>query len=78
MRNVRNWWLELEVDGAVSKVATGPRGKEGGFTLRVSQRDQGGVLRDAVVLRGVPQSDGTLVLTVGIEDRADIKITTTR
>lgn len=43
-RNVRNFWIELSVDGKATKVATGPQGKDGGFDLLVKQRDQGGII----------------------------------
>ena len=40
-RVVRNFWLEADVDGRVSTVAGGPRGKDGGITLRIYQRSGG-------------------------------------
>jgi len=43
-RNVRNFWLELEVDGKKTKVATGPVRKDGGFVLTVKQRNIGSVM----------------------------------
>jgi hypothetical protein len=43
-RNVRNFWLELEVDGKKTKVATGPVRKDGGFTLDVKMRDMGCIM----------------------------------
>jgi hypothetical protein len=60
-RNVRNFWLELKVDGKKSKVATGPVAKDGGFTLVVRQRCDGGITK-AGTLRGVALLDGTLKL----------------
>lgn len=43
-RNVRNFWLEITVDGRVRRVNVGPRDKDGGFRIRVFQRSRGQVL----------------------------------
>ena len=43
MRNVRNFWLELSVDGKQSRVDTGPRAKDGGFDLIVYVREDGDI-----------------------------------
>jgi len=40
-RNVRNFWLELQVDGRKSEVKTGPRRKDGGFSQKVFIREKG-------------------------------------
>lgn len=41
-RNVRNWWIEIELDGRATMVG-GPRHKTGGFCLNIKQRDGGGI-----------------------------------
>lgn len=41
-RNVRNFWLEIEVDGRKTKVSLGPAGKTGGARVRVFMRHEGG------------------------------------
>jgi hypothetical protein len=43
-RNVRNFWLELTVDGKKTRMATGPVRKDGGFDLVIKMRDKGQVL----------------------------------
>lgn len=48
-QNVRNFWLELDVDGSTTRIATGPRGKEGGFRLRIFQRDKDEVTKAAYI-----------------------------
>lgn len=60
-RNVRNFWLELNVDGAAKRIETGPRAKDGGFDLVILQRDKGGIVR-AATIRGVVGTDGRLNL----------------
>lgn len=61
--NVRNFWIELDVDGSKSRVETGPRGKDGGFTLVVLMRDSGGIVR-ALEVVGHAWPDGRLVVDV--------------
>lgn len=38
---MRNWWVEVEIDGRKTKLAGGPRAKDGGFELTIRQRDEG-------------------------------------
>lgn len=44
-RNVRNFWIEATIDGRGSKLEGGPRAKDGGFDLKIFQRDKGKVTR---------------------------------
>lgn len=83
-RNVRNFWIELNVDGKRTRIATGPRNKDGGFELTVYQRDKGDV-RKALYLSGYAHSDGLLRLTIDpdmpvrtYDDSASGSIVTTR
>ena len=39
-RNVRNFWLDLDVDGR-NPIATGPRSSLGGFCPRIFMREAG-------------------------------------
>ena len=43
-RNVRNFWIEIKVDGKTAKIATGPPAKDGGFSLRIKQRSNGAIM----------------------------------
>lgn len=61
-RNVRNFWLEIEVDGKKTKVATGPISKDGGVRVVVKMRDRGEIV-EAGVLTGRADSDGFLKLS---------------
>ena len=60
-RNVRNFWIELDVDGKRERIAAGPRAKDGGFSLTVKVRHLGEVL-DALEIEGMAHSDGSLTL----------------
>ena len=43
-RNVRNFWIELIVDGKKTRIATGPVRKDGGFDLTVKMRNDGEII----------------------------------
>lgn len=63
-RNVRNFWIELAVDGKKMLVETGPRARSGGFNIRIRLRSRGGIHdKDFVVDGRVSDADGMLVLT---------------
>ena len=61
-RNIRNFWIELTVDGKKSRVATGPRGKDGGFRLVVKMRDNGNII-DALGIEGDATGDRLRLFT---------------
>ena len=44
-RNVRNFWLNAEVDGRATDIATGPRRKDGGMYLNLYVRNEGDIER---------------------------------
>ena len=73
-RKVRNFWLELDVDGR-SPIATGPVSRDGGFELNVLMRDSGDI-KKAVRLVGNALEDGTLELHILPFDGEDIVIET--
>ncbi len=43
-RNVRNFWLEIEIDGRKTPIACGPARKRGGFKLLIRQRNKGRII----------------------------------
>lgn len=58
-RNVRNFWIEIEIDGRKTRFGGGPSSPDGGFTLTVKQRNHGRVT-DALHVVGTADDDGTL------------------
>ena len=62
-RNVRNFWIELDVDGSKSRVETGPRSKDGGFDATVKMRDGGSII-EALDILGRADENGTLTLRI--------------
>lgn len=59
-RCVRNFWIDLHVDGRTAPIRTGPAKKDGGFQLRVRIRENGDVSEKVLSLDGMVRSDGTL------------------
>jgi hypothetical protein len=77
-RNVRNFWLVLEVDGKRARVETGPISKSGGFKLVVLQRDKGSVVRTMEV-EGTAKENGQLVLSAyAVGQDGELHVTTER
>ena len=76
-RNVRNFWIELDVDGRSTPVATGPRRKDGGFSLTIRQRDDGDIVTPLHIV-GVATDNGALVLRVEGGVNNSFKVITNR
>lgn len=62
-RNVRNFWIEGTCDGKATPIAFGPQGKDGGFSLRIGQRE-GGDPMPVLEVSGLVTRDGRLILRV--------------
>lgn len=62
-RNVRNFWVDLDVDGRANSVGTGPQSKDGGLALFLYIRDEGKVAK-ALTVRCYPAGNGNLVMHV--------------
>ena len=58
---MRNWWIEVEIDGRKTKLVGGPRAKDGGFVLTVRQRDEG-VSVEVMAVGGIVEPNGILHL----------------
>ena len=57
---VRNFWVEVEIDGRKTKLEGGPKPKEGGLKIRLYQRDYGEVtLAGYIECEATPE--GTLI-----------------
>lgn len=62
-RCVRNFWLDAQIDGRRSRFASGPRPKDGGFTLDIYMRDRGSVPEEPLRVHGQCR-DGRLSVIV--------------
>lgn len=61
-RNVRNFWIELQVDGKKEIVATGPKNSGGGFEAKIYWRVRGAVCDVPAIIRGYVSKEGALVI----------------
>ena len=61
-RNVRNFWIEGQVDGYAYKFGMGPKSKDGGFHLNLFIRDEGSV-RPVLSIEGCEEG-GILHLSI--------------
>ena len=59
-QKVRNFWVEVECDGAVKQVG-GPRRRDGGIEIRIFMRKHGQAVH-ALYIEGKVNDDGTLQL----------------
>lgn len=59
----RNFYVEGHVDGRASDLTGGPRNREGGMRLYVTQRNHGSI-ETAFTLRSWVMVDGRLITTV--------------
>jgi len=62
-RNLRNFWLSAHVDGRKTSIGSGPRAKDGGFTLQISMRENGERIAPIRIVGRVTE-EGALVLEV--------------
>ncbi len=60
-KNVRNFWIEVTIDGRSTPIKTGPQRKDGGFELTIYQRDKGEIMK-ALTIEGTAYGDGYLLL----------------
>lgn len=80
-RIVRNFWIELEVDGKKTKVATGPRNRNGGFTLNIKVRENGEISTKSVKITGTATGNGKLYIlgeTFGVASGRSLNLVTER
>jgi hypothetical protein len=65
---IRNFYIEAYIDGRKTRLSGGPRTKDGGMSISVLMRDDGGIA-DAVDIECVATPDGTLttIVTMGTQ-----------
>ena len=76
-RNVRNFWIEVYVDGSKKKIGTGPRRADGGFDLTIYQRSAGDIIT-ALDIIGRVTTDGQITLSIRPEGKDQQTVTTSR
>lgn len=65
---LRNFWVEVEIDGRVHKLRGGPKRKDGGMTIKLHQRDRNGPREVLTVVCEtlLPDEDGTIPLVTRV------------
>jgi hypothetical protein len=67
---LRNFWITAKIDGQKTKIAGGPRAKDGGFELTILMRDDGEKIHGLTV-EGYASEDGRLRLVARESADAD-------
>lgn len=67
-RVVRNFWIDLDVDGRANSIGTGPRQGGGGFSCTILVREEGSISDKSLRIRGVNTQDNNNVLSVELMD----------
>lgn len=57
----RNWWIVVHIDGRKTELYGGPARKDGGFTLKIFQRNRGESIL-AKTLEGYVKDDKLILL----------------
>lgn len=63
-RTVRNFWVEVEIDGRRTRLRGGPARKDGGLNITIYQRDRGTIVPVLDIIGFVKADLETLVLTI--------------
>lgn len=72
MRNVRNFWIEADVDGRSAKLSSGPAGEDGGFSLVILMREKGAISDKRVRIKGWVNGGGKIMLDVATENTGKV------
>jgi hypothetical protein len=79
-RTVRNFWIDLEVDGRKHRIKAGPKSKSGGFACKILQRADGEIYeKDLVISGNVISENGfnkSLILRVWVDGEVIFSRTT--
>ena len=63
----RNFWIDTNIDGRQTKLTGGPRSKDGGMTVTISQRNEGAI-ETPVKVECIPVEDNKLQTRVYINN----------
>lgn len=42
---IRNFWIDVDIDGRKTRLSGGPKSKDGGFSMTICQRDKGQITK---------------------------------
>lgn len=75
-RNVRNFWIDLDLDGYEKVIGAGPKTKEGGFSTQIYIRNRGCV--EKILSINGRAIGNELILSAETVDGKSLKYTRTR
>ena len=67
-RNVRNFWVELDIDGKTTEIATGPRNKDGGFSMLIKIRENGSISNKRMKIYGYADNGDLEIVAAKFEE----------
>ena len=70
-RNVRNFWVELDIDGKTTEIATGPRNKDGGFSMLIKIRENGSISSKRMKINGFANNGDLEIVAAKFEERKE-------
>lgn len=71
VRNVRNFWVDVNIDGYKTDLSGGPQGKDGGIGGSIMIRDRGQAKKAVSISGGV--WDGKISLRIAVGDGIDFR-----
>lgn len=67
-RNVRNYWINVQVDGKGKPIEAGPKAAGGGFRVSVLLRHEGSISPISLEVTGQAYSNGKLQLIARVDE----------
>jgi hypothetical protein len=77
-RIVRNFFVELDVDGRASSVSTGPRSGNGGIHAKFYMREKGCISSQCIQVEGIVTGSGELILRAFDSQGRELKLSARR
>jgi len=74
-KDVRNFWIEVKIDGYKNPITFGPKKKEEGFHMVINQRNEGRATIGAIIKGYVTERKIVLTIESGQEPNSMVVIT---
>lgn len=72
-RNVRNFWIDANIDGRASTLSGGPKSSGGGMRLSILQRERGSISERGITVGCQVHDDGILRTFVDLPPGTEIR-----
>lgn len=70
----RNFWIDADIDGRATELSGGPRRKDGGMSVSIKQRNEGGIQEALSIQCYVEHIDGKENLVCRVVDKVANKV----